>query len=60
MKNFEYIKLLVGDDVTESDLCNVDCFVYKRIGMFIPSTGRCGYAEKRGHKHPSYMVVIIF
>lgn len=60
MKNFDYIKLLVGDAVTERDLQNVDCFVHNKIGLFIPSTGQCGYAYKKSHSHPSYMVVIVF
>lgn len=51
---------LVGHGVTEDDLANVDCYVHDKIGLFVPSTGRCGYAEKKNHTHPSYMVTIIF
>lgn len=60
MKNLEYIQALIGEGVTEKDLRNVDCFVHKKIGLFIPSTGQCGYAAKPQHTHPSYMVVVMF
>lgn len=60
VKNFEQIKCLVGKSVTESDLKNVDCYVQKKLGLFIPSMGNCGYALRENHIHPSYMVVIYF
>lgn len=59
-EKFSRIKELVGKDVTEEDLINVDCYVHSNIGLFIPSTGQCGYASKKNHTHPSYMVMIIF
>lgn len=54
------IKELIGEDVTAEDLADVDCYIHNNVGMFIPSTGRCGYASKKNHMHPSYMVTIIF
>jgi Transcriptional regulator containing an amidase domain and an AraC-type DNA-binding HTH domain len=60
MKDFELIKNLVGKSITETDLKNVDCYVQKNLGLFIPSMGACGYALRENHIHPSYMVVIYF
>lgn len=60
MKDFDIIKSLVGESVTENDLSNVDCYVRPRLGIFIPVTGPCGFAAKANHSHPSYMVVICF
>jgi AraC-like DNA-binding protein len=60
MKDFELIKRLVGKSITEADLKNVDCYVQKKLGLFIPFTGACGYALRENHTHPSYMVVIYF
>lgn len=60
MKDFEIIKNLIGENVTENDLENIDCFVHNKLGLFIPSTGACGYASKKNHTHPSYMVTIVF
>ncbi len=58
MKNFDEIRSLVGDTLKESDLADVDSYVYKKIGLFIPTTGFCKYAIKPDHSHPSYMVII--
>lgn len=60
MRNFENIKALVGDDVTQYELKFVDCYVCSNLGVFIPSAEPCGYASKPYHTHPSYMVVIYF
>lgn len=60
MRDFEIIKGLVGENVTESDLKFVDCYVRPQMGIFIPAAGACGYAQKEDHTHPSYMVVIYF
>lgn len=60
MENFEQIKALIGEDVTEEDLKYVDCYVYQRLGLFIPSLGVCGYAARPFHTHPSYMFVLTF
>lgn len=60
MEDFELIKNLVGESIIESDLNNVDCYVHKKLGLFIPFIGTCGYASRINHMHPSYMVVIYF
>lgn len=60
MKNFEIIKRLIGDDVREDDLSNIDCYVRPQLGIFIPTLGPCGYAAKLNHIHPVYMIVIFF
>ena len=60
MENFEQIKALIGEDVTEEDLKYVDCYMHEKIGLFIPSLGACGYAKKPFHTHPSYMFIITF
>lgn len=58
MKDFELIKRLIGNTVTEDDLKCVDCYVTSKMGVFIPSTGICKYANKPFHTHPSYMITI--
>ncbi len=60
MKDFETIKSLIGDNLSEQELKNVDCYVHNEVGLFIPSTGQCGYASRSNHTHPSYMITIIF
>ena len=60
MKDFDIIKNLIGDAVTEDDLSNVDCYVRPQLGIFIPTLGNCGYAAKLNHTHPTYMIVIYF
>ena len=60
MKDFLLMKSLIGEDLQEGDLKNVDCYVHEKMGLFIPSTGTCGYAQQDGHTHPAYMVVIMF
>lgn len=60
MKDFDIIKHLIGDDVTEDDLSNIDCYVRPQLGIFIPTLGPCGYAAKSSHTHPAYMIVIYF
>lgn len=60
MKDFEVIQKLVGENIQEEDLRYVDCYVEKRLGLFIPVTGACGYASQLDHIHPSYMIVICF
>ncbi len=60
MKNFEFLKRLIGTSVTEEDLKHIDCFYTRNMGIFIPISGQCGYAKKENHDHPSYMVVVYF
>lgn len=60
MKDFSIIKSLIGESLKEDELKYVDCFVHEKIGLFIPSTGRCKYAQRDNHTHPSYMVIIMF
>lgn len=60
MKDFEIIKKLIGTSVTQEELKCVDCYVRPQLGLFIPTTGQCGYAAKKNHTHPSYMIAIYF
>jgi AraC-like DNA-binding protein len=60
MKDFDLIKSLLDDTVSEDDLKHVDCYVHNKMGLFIPSTGACQYAIKANHTHPSYMFIIVF
>lgn len=60
MRDFDIIEKLVGKGVTEEQLKNVDCYVQKKLGLFVPFLDGCGYAQREGHTHPSYMVVIYF
>lgn len=60
MRNFEIIKNLIGETVTEEDLRYVDCYVHHCLGIFIPFGDGCGYAKRIQHTHPAYMIVIYF
>lgn len=60
MEDFNLVKSLIGDSVTEDDLRFVDCYVHTNMGLFIPSVGACQYAMKPSHCHPSYMFIIAF
>ncbi len=60
MDDFEYVKALIDESVTEEDLKYVDCYVNKKMGLFIPSVGDCQYAIKLHHTHPTYMFLIAF
>lgn len=60
MKNFESIKNLVGSTLVEEDLKFIDFYCTQNFGLFIPVGGQCGYALKKNHTHPSYMIVIYF
>lgn len=60
MKDFAIIKKLIGESVTKEQLFAVDCYIHKKLGLFIPSMGECGYAQKYDHAHPSYMIIIYF
>jgi len=60
MRDFNIIRSLVGNNVTEDELKYVECYVNDKIGLFIPSMGQCGYAKRENHIHPSYMVTIFF
>ncbi len=60
MEAFQNIKGLVGETITEADLQFVDCYVRPQLGLFIPTTGPCGYATRENHTHPAYMIVIYF
>ncbi len=59
MRDLDDIRALVGS-ITALDLKHVDSYVCKDVGIFVPSTGFCGYAVKTGHTHPSYSFVILF
>ena len=59
-QKFERAKALVGEELIKEDLKYVDCYIHKKMGLFIPSLGPCGYAKKELHTHPSYMFVIFF
>lgn len=60
MKELSKIKSLVGNEVSREDLKHVDCYIHDQLGIFIPSTGACGYAAKKNHSHPAYMIGIFF
>ena len=60
MRDFEIIKSLIGETVTEEDLRYVDCYVQRHLGIFNPFGDGCGYAKRLQHTHPAYMIVIYF
>lgn len=53
------IRRLVGK-ITGEELRYVDCFIEKRIGLFMPVGGACFSALTPLHSHPSYMFVLPF
>lgn len=57
---FQNVKGLVGETITAADLQFVDCYIRPQLGLFIPTTGPCGYAARENHAHPSYMIIIYF
>lgn len=60
MKDYDIIKGLLGDNITEEYISNIDCYVRPQLGIFIPISDVCEYMLKSGSTHPSYMVVIYF
>ncbi len=58
MRDLKKIQALVGD-VTQNDLKHVDSYVCDDVGMFVPSTGFCGYAIRQGHTHPAYSFIVL-
>lgn len=60
MKDFDIIKQLIGDNITENDFSNIDCYVRPQLGIFIPTSEPCGYMAKSAHTNLSYMIVIYF
>lgn len=60
MRDFEILRNLIGETVTERDLKYVDCYVQHKLGIFIPFGDGCGYAAREQHTHPAYMIVIWF
>lgn len=58
-EEIERIRALVGG-VSGDQLRFVDCFVSRRVGLFIPSVGPCFYAVTPDHAHPSYSFVLAF
>ena len=60
MKDFAILQALIGNSLKEEELKFVDCYAQEKLGLFIPSVGTCGYAQRADHTHPSYMIVIYF
>ena len=46
MRDFEILRNLIGETVTEQDLQYVDCYVQRKLGIFIPFGDGCGYAAR--------------
>ncbi len=60
MKDFEIIKKLINDNITEDDFVDVDCYVRPQLGIFIPISESCEYMSKFNYTHSSYIIVIYF
>ncbi len=58
MRDLSKMQELVGA-ITKDDLKHVDSYVCDDVGIFVPSTGFCGYAIQRGHTHPAYSFIIL-
>ena len=57
MKDFDIVKKLVGEDVTENDMVDFDCYVRPQLGIFIPVVQNTEAAERTC---PSYTIIIYF
>ena len=55
--DIEQIQKLVGNADPEQ-LRHIDCFLSDNMGVFIPVSGPCYYAQQPMHTHPGYMVII--
>ncbi|SNB45325.1 AraC family transcriptional regulator [Geobacter sp. DSM 9736] len=53
------IRSLVGD-VSPEQLRYVECFVGRRVALFVPAVGPCFYAVTPDHSHPAYSFVMGF
>ena len=60
MKDFDLIKKIIGENVTEKSLENADYYVRPQMGLFIPTASTYGEASGKDHVHPSYMIMIYF
>lgn len=58
MKNFEIIKNHIGENVTENNLKNIDCYARPQLSILIP-TSELNISGSE-YKHPSYIVKIYF
>ena len=56
MKDFDIIKQLIGDSITEEDFSNIDCYVRPQLGIFIPTK----HIEKSNFIYPSYIIMLYF
>jgi AraC-like DNA-binding protein len=55
----ERIRSLVGD-VSQEQLRFVECFVGRRMALFVPAVGPCFYAVTPDHSHPAYSFILAF
>ncbi len=53
------IRSLVGE-VSPEQLRYVECFVGRRMALFVPAVGPCLYAVTPDHTHPAYSFVLAF
>ncbi len=51
--SLDTIKKLVGN-ITETQMRNVESFVWDKLAIFIPAVGPCYYSLTPDHSHPSY------
>lgn len=60
MKDFDIIKGLLGEKITENDISDIDCYVRPQLGIFIPISDGCEYMLRADNTHPAYMIAIYF
>lgn len=58
MKDFETIKRLVGENVTEENLKGIDCYIRPQLSVLIPTSYIA--SPHRELSHPAYIVKIYF
>ena len=57
--DLDCIRSLVGE-VSPEQLRYVECFVGRRIALFVPAVGPCLYAVTPDHSHPAYSFFLNF
>lgn len=58
-KEMDSIRSLVGE-ISPEQLRFVECFVGRRLALFVPAVGPCFYAVTPDHSHPAYSFFLSF
>jgi AraC-like DNA-binding protein len=50
----------INEDTADRMYKNLECFIYPKVSLFIPSCGQCKYAVTPRHTHPAYTFIYYF